>query len=403
MAGNNQEIQYSVDEELLFGVFDYDFGGSGIFPSIFNPNVSQENKNAVLKVVAMGIPLAELDDQYQKLRQLKDPLPLSEQKLSRSSKRYKSVTSVLQCLMGMPEHQHEVLSYVLANRAHYRKISQGMFGGHYNKFDSLLRKDPLSSFSNLCRDEKGKVLSPEAMDKLILTESDAHALLMSAVGNYDRAAIIELMKGKIYGSFINRADTLSKVANQIRLFPDWGLQDALGPLLEQKTNALFMADMNRLYSTAGSTLDHFRAAFWPQASRSAVDKLVADALSSMQPNLERLGFLLQVCAENGVDFYPGIVQSTSGFGAYLDIDSESLSPADRNQEVMGYYLKKTQSWSTPNVLGSLLIGIPPKEIAAHPSSTRMLNDLYQLTKDKSLLTLGDKKFNGMALEGDLGL
>jgi hypothetical protein len=63
----------------------------------------------------------------------------------------------------------------------------------------------------------------------------------------------------------------------------------------------------------------------------------------------------------------------------------------------------SQNGKKPKFFGSLLINVPVEDLAAHPESTRLLFERYQITKDKSLLKAGDKRFNGMVLHDSLGM
>jgi hypothetical protein len=266
-----------------------------------------------------------------------------------------------------------------------------------------MQREPGSPISNFCRNGVGDLLSPQDLDRLIIQENDANALIVSAVANRDRSCIEQLLKSERFTAFIPRSEALARVGDFIRKHPEWDLKPALGPLFEVKTNAYFMSETTRLLKADDSTKEAFRDAFWSSASPQAVNQLVADVLMADKADVVSASNCLQVFAENGVDFYLGMCQARQGLGAMLDVQDQPSDQKIRNLYVIESYLVFSQNGKKPKFFGSLLINVPVEDLAAHPESTRLLFERYQITKDKSLLKAGDKRFNGMVLHDSLGM
>ena len=392
------------DEKLLVDTFECIFDDVGGFPFIFSePSLNPENKKAVLALVHSGEPLSQAIGRYVAFVGADSEIIKSSKGLGKSSPRYQAVTGALHCLLGMPEHKEEVQDYILANLECYTRISKGMFGPNYAKFDRVLVRAPGSPMSNFCRNGAGDLLSPEALDRLVITEHDAHALIVSTVANRDRAGIEQLLKSVRFTAVLPRSEALARVGDLIRKFPAWDLKPALGPLFEVKTNAFFMSETTRLLKVADSTKEAFRDAFWAGASAHAINTLVADILRADQTDINSASNCLQVFAENGVDFYLGMLQARQGLGAMLDVQDEPSDQKSRNFYIIESYLVFSQKGKKPKFFGALLINLPVEDLAGHPESTQLLFERYRLTLDHSLLRAGDKRFNGMVLQDELGM
>lgn len=392
------------DEKLLVDTFECIFDDVGGFPFMFSPpSLHPDNKKAVLALVHSGEPLSNAIGRYVEFVGSDSEIIKSSKGLGKRSHRYQAVTGALQCLMGIPQYKETILEYILANLDCYARISSGMLGRNYNNFDSVLRKDPASQISNFCRNSAGELLTPEDIDRLVITEHDAQALVVSTVANRDRAGIEQLLRSVRFTAVLPRSDALARVGDLIRKFPAWDLKPALGPLFEVKTNAFFISETTRLLRVADSTKDAFRDAFWDGASPQAVNQLVADVLAADRADIDSASNCLQVFAENGVDFYLGMLQARQGLGAMLDAQDDPSDQKSRNFYVIESYLMFSQKGKKPKFFGALLINLPVEELVSHPESTQLLFERYRLTRDKSLFKAGDKRFNGMVLQDELGM
>jgi hypothetical protein len=392
------------DEKLLVDTFECIFDDVGGFPFIFSaPSLNPANKKAVLALVHSGEPLSKAIGRYISLVGADSEIIRSSKGMGKATPRYQAVTGALQCLLGMPEYKEVVQHYILENLEFYTRISRGMFGHNYNKFSSVLIREPGSPISNFCRNSTGDLLSPQDLDRLVIHEHDAHALIVSTVANRDRLGIEQLLKSERFTAFLPRSEALAMVRDLARKFPAWNLKPAFEPLFEVKTNAFFMSETKRLLNVANSTKEAFRDAFWKEASPQAINQLVADILNSSRADTNSDSNCLQVFAENAVDFYPGVVQARQGVGAMLDAENEPFDQRIRNAYLLESYLTLSKNGSKPKFFGALLINLPVEDLAAHPESTKLLFERYQLTLDKTLLKAGDKRFNGMVLKDELGM
>lgn len=391
------------EEDLLLDTFECTFVGK-TFPSVFNEHtISPENKEAILHLVHSGEPLGKAMGRYIQLVGADHEAIRSTSGMGKNSPRYKTVTSCLQCLVGMPEHKDAVMAYILANLEQYTRYSRGMFGDNYNRYMNALDRPLTSYIANFCRDADDKLLSPEDLDRLVISEHDAHALVVSAVANYDKEAIEQLFKSKQFTTAFPRYDALAMVGELIRQYPAWNLEPALGGLFEQKTNSRFMFETNRLLNLAGSTEQAFRDAFWAGADPMAINDLVRALVSNDKGDIDSFLNCLKVFAENGVDLYPGLLFARQGLGALLDSKNDGSSQQSRSFYVIEAYLNFSQNGKKPKFFGGMLIGLPTEDLVAHPKATDLLFERYRLTSDKSLLRLGNKAFNGKVLQDELGM
>lgn len=391
------------EEELLLDMFECTFVDRA-FPSVFNPHtLSKENKEAVLHLVNSGEPLSKAMGRYIQLVGADHEAIRSTSGMGKSSPRYQTISCSLQCLASMPEHKDAVMTYILANREQYTRYSRGMFGSNYNKFMSALKRPLTSHIANFCRNAKDELLTPDDLDRLVITESDAHALVVSAVANYDKEAIEQLFKSVRFSAELPRNEALSIVGELIRKYPEWNLEPALGGLFEQKTNARFMYETERLMRVADSTKEAFRHAFWTGADPMAINELVKTLVGNDKGDIDSALNCLHVFAENGVDLYPGLLMARQGLGAMLDAKDDPTSEQSRSFYVIETYLNFSQNGKKPKFFGGLLLNLPTDHLLAHPRSTELLFERYRLTMDKSLLRLGNKAFNGMVLQDELGM
>lgn len=392
------------DEKLLIDTFECIFDDVGGFPFIFSaPSLDPANKKAVLALVHSGEPLAKAMGRYVAFVGPDSEIIRSSKGMGKSTHRYQAVTGALQCLLGMPEYKEAVQDYILENLEFYTRISKGMFGHNYGMFDRVLLREPGSPISNFCRNSAGDLLSPQDLDRLVIHEHDAHALIVSTVANRDRSGIEQLLKSVNFTTFLPRADALARVGDLIRKYPAWNLKPALGPMFEVKTNAFFMSETKRLLNAVNSTKEAFRDAFWSGASAHAVNQLVSDVLGADRADVDSASNCLLVLAENGVDFYWGLVQARQGMGAMLDAQNDPPDQKSCNFYVLESYLTFSQRGSKPKFFGALLINLPVEDLVAHQESTKLLFERYRLTLDKTLLRAGDKRFNGMVLNDELGM
>jgi hypothetical protein len=397
-------LAHTEAEKLLIDTFECIFDDVGGFPFIFSaPSLNPDNKKAVLTLVHSGEPLAKAMGRYVALVGADSEVIRSSKGMGKSTHRYQAVTGALQCLLGMPEYKEDVQAYILENLEFFTRISKGMFGHNYGSFDRVLMREPGSPISNFCRNNAGDLLSPQDIDRLVIHEHDAHALIVSTVANRDRLGIEQLLKSVRFTAFLPHSDALAWVGDLIRKYPAWNLKPAFGPLFEVKTNAFFMSETKRLLNAANSTKEAFRDAFWSCASPQAVNQVVSDVLGADRADIDSASNCLQVFAENGVDFYQGLVQARQGLGAMLDAQNAPFDQKSRNLYVLESYLTFSQNGSKPKFFGALLIHLPVEDLAAHPESTKLLFERYRLTLDKTLLKAGDKIFNGMVLNDALGL
>ena len=394
---------HTEDERLLIDAFECKFVGHG-YPSIFQPQtLHEDNKTAVLALIASGEPLGSALGRYVGLVGVDSEIIKSSKGLGKSCPRYQTVTGSMHCLLGMPEHKQAVLDYILANLEAYTRISKGMFGRNYNQFDRVFVRAPGSPLSNFTRNASGGLLSPEAIDKMVIDEHDTHALLMSTVANKDREGIEQLMKSERFTALMPHSAVISKLADLVRKHPAWGLKPLLGPVLEQKTNAGFMFEMQRLLKQSDSTKEEFRDAFWSGVDPIAISDLVREVVKTPMIDFVSARHCLEVLAESGVDFHLGLLLAREGLGAMLDAKSQKLTPQNRSFYVIESYLEFSEKGARPKYYGALLLNLPVEDIVAHAQSTKLLFERYRLTMDKSLLKAGDKKFNGMVLQNDLGM
>lgn len=397
-------LAHTEAEKLLIDTFECIFDDVGGFPFIFSaPSLNPDNKKAVLGLVRSGEPLAKAMGRYVALVGADSKVIRSSKGMGKSTHRYQAVTGALQCLLGMPEYKEDVQAYILENLEFFTRISKGMFGHNYGNFDRVLLREPGSPISNFCRNSAGDLLSPQDLDRLVIHEHDAHALIVSTVANRDRSGIEQLLKSVRFTAFLPRSDALARVGDLIRKYPAWNLKPALGPLFEIKTNAFFMSETKRLLNVADSTKEAFRDAFWSGASPHAINQVVSDVLVADRADIDSASNCLLVFAENGVDFYLGMIQARQGLGAMLDAQDNPSDQKSRNLYVIESYLTFSQKGSKPKFFGALLINLPVEDLVAHPESTQLLFERYRLTLDKTLLNAGDKRFNGMVLNDALGL
>lgn len=392
------------DEKLLVDTFECIFDDVGGYARIFSPpSLHPENKKAVLALIHSGEPLSQAIGRYVAFVGADSEIIKTSKGLGKSSPRYQAVTGAMHCLLGIPEYKRLVQDYILDNLECYTRISKGMFGSNFNKFESAFVKANRAPISNFCRTDAGELVSTQHLDRLVITEHDAHALLVSAVVNRDRHGVDQLLRSVRFTAVLPKSDALARVGDLIRKFPDWDLKPALGPLFEVKTNSFFMSETKRLLAKADSTKEAFRDAFWVGASAQAINQLVSDLLHADRTDIDSASHCLQVFSENGVDFYYGMLQARQGLGALLDVIDEPSDQQSRNFYLIESYLVMSQKGSKPKFFGALLINLPVEELAAHPESTKLLFERYRLTMDKSLLKAGDKRFNGMVLQDELGM
>lgn len=413
MASSDQKPS-SYDESLLIA-FDCFTRKLDAYPKIFRSGfLDPRDKAAALALIASGQSLEQLEADYIALVGPNNETLIKERNLARTASRKQSLTSILHCLLGIPEHKDAVMQFLTQNLRYYAASSFGFLGGRqmtpvigatgYHRsssvFDDLLKKAQGTAISNLCRNSAGDVLSPGVLDQVLLLESDAHGFLMSAIANGDRAGIEGLMRSEVYLSHISREHTLNKVGQKISGHPEWNLRPRLGPMLLEKNNATFMAEVSRLIEADGSSMTDFRAVFWADASPVAMNNLVACAVKSQRSPDSSRNFL-HLCAEEGVDLYPGFVEGRHGLGAALD--AQQVDSQVRSQELIQGYLTLTKNAKSTSQFSPLLLAVPVDDLLGHSDSSAMLLERYRLTGDKTLLKLGDRKLNGMVLESDLGL
>jgi hypothetical protein len=394
----------SADEQMLINAFECIFDDVGGYPFIFSPaSLNPENKQGLLALIGSGEPLHHALDRYVRMEGADSPKFLNEKTLGKQRPRFQMVSGGLQCLMGMPEYKDRVLSFIMNDYDCYTRISKGMFGHNYSNFSSVFLKHPNTPISNFCRDKAGSLLSMDSLDRLILSVHDANAMLVSAVANRDLAGVLHLTDSLNFSIHLNRTDTLARVAGYIRQYPKWDLEPALGALVKENSNSLFMADVQNLLGKSGSTKDEFHDAFWPGAHPSAINQLIIRVLGDDRADVDSASSCLQVFAENGVDFYMACLHVRSGVGAMLDAESEPVDQGARNRFVMQTYLNYSSNGSRPKAFGALLINLPLEMLADHPQSERLLLERYRITQDKTILSYGSQAMRGRVLQDELGM
>ena len=411
-------IDHGVDEAMIRNAFECHHVDGTSYPAIFKPNLLDErNKSAMLALIEEGLPMGDLESAYIAMASPGNP-GLVTRVHSRNADHRRCFSSILQCLLGTPDHKDKVMAYLLENMEAYRKLSFGLLGGRgmYSTvggaegskhrpscvFSTLLKSDPTVKLSNLCRNSAGDVWDTSTLDQMLILESDAYGFLMSAIANRDRLGIEGLMRSGSYMRFIGKEDTLMLVGDMIEAHPEWELDVALRPLLTVRNNETAMIEAKRLIDSIDATVEQCLDVLWPDISPLAVSHLVGFAIKNKGNGVSASNFL-SACVASGFDLYLGTVEARSGFGAALDAFGELPGEQDRHAGILESYLRCTFGGVKQRQLAPLVLVVPPAMLASHSEASSLLLERYRLTGDKSLLALGDRKFRGLALEDDLGL
>lgn len=397
-------IPATTREFWLIRAFEPDGENESYKPCVFNPaSLSPRRLHAVMCLIAEGSSPSAIRAEY---------VALGRGKLG--SDRY--LARGIQRLMGSSEHRALAERYVFTHFDEYKKISQGFLGLgsmiNYaqtvsrrnlpqSDFRDLLKQDPEDKFENLCRSLSGTVLTSEELAPRLRKEADAHGFLMCAIAHKDAEAIATFLSYDCFLWRITREDTLTIVAKSIAEHPEWGLEPALGGLLERKSNEVMMTEVKFLL-TQDTKKENFKAALWDGGSAMAKDLLVSYAIT--EQNVERVREqFLWACVEKGISLIPGIAHARHGFGAYLDMLADLTLPDEVSLKAIDNFLFYTQGGRSVRMFRPLLLEASVEDLANHPESTMLLLHRYQLTDDKSLLKLGNKALNAKVIEMEMGL
>lgn len=411
MLPANADAPPGPDEALLrilFGVVDS-------YPAIFKPDsLSHERKQALLTVIEAGYSIHTLKAAYV---DMVCPDPNDEWRTAittRNTGYIRSLASIIQCSLGMPEHKDVVMGYLLENLSEYATISIGFLGGRgmYGKvsesqrascpFNDLLKAGPDLMVANLCRDEAGEVLGVDVLDQILITETDAHGFLMSVIANGDRQAIEQLLRSGLFLRRISREDALRLVGDSIQNFPAWNLEEALGPLLTVRNHETVIIEVKRLIDAQNTSVEVFSGLLWAGMSKLAIAHLVAYAINEKGNAYSTRNFL-QACSLAGHDLYLGCIEARSGLGAVLDALEAEVSEEGRQNCLLESYLWHTSGDLNTHKLAPILLQIPRDMLAVHASASDLLYELYRLSGDKSLLALGGQRLRARVLEDEIGL
>jgi hypothetical protein len=393
--------KYTQYERMLIEAFEHPYRVPNVFAFIEIPLAIRDIYRAFFST---GIPIRELEDQYLALRS--EVLPGSAEEQGRRD-RHKAFQSGLTALLGCPEHSALAMDYLLENRRAYVEI----FGFSFfdatdkagEKFQWLVKSSVSHPVPNLLRDQHGRCREAALIDSLIYQQSDAYALLMSAVTNADAESVSLLQRCQQFNRYISKSDLLGVLTFQVKEFPDHGLKAAFRHYFDHKDNATFLARMNALCSSTEATKAEFRDAFWPGAVQYAIDQVVSNGLRFSYDCKPQIGYMLDVFKEQGVDFYPAVILHEEGYGVYFDATLKDFDLAARQDHLMGFVSKRL-SGKAGSDFSAMLVDIPWERLQAHRDADVLLKHLYQGTQDRNVLKLiEDKQFRGKTLEDQLGM
>jgi hypothetical protein len=242
---------------------------------------------------------------------------------------------------------------------------------------------------------------------MIMTVSDTKVLLWSAMANMDAEALSLLTQNKRFSSANTETWLYSHIREQIQVCQNIDLKCAFSHLFKKRTHTIFLAEMKQLMSSPASTYSDFSTAFWPEASRTVIDNLVAEAVKSDTKEKPQMALMLHAFLDYGkVNLYPGLVKSRQGDGPYFDIVDALPDLATQQAYLMDAVVEQSKSQKIvyKTDLSPLLCNIPLETLAAHKHSDALLKHLYQGTRDRRVLKLiNDNQFRGQALEDQLGM
>lgn len=414
MESLSTNVPAGLSEALLRDLFETQYAAS---PAIFSPHhLNERHKAAGLALIEAGHSLEDTEKAYLDLIRDEKPDVIKAMAIpSRNREHRCCLATVLQCLLGMPQYKDRVMGYLLENFEAYQKnVSFGFLGarGMYGTlkedqrsscvFSSLPGAGPEFPVSNLCRDQHGKVLSPDLLDHLLISEPDAHGFLMSAIANRDPEAIEGLLRSGRYLRRINKEETLFRVGTMIQRYPSWELGEALGPLLTVKNHETAIAQIKRLVDAQRTPVHEFADLLWPGISELAIANLVSHAVKFRGSPSSARNFLI-ACVEAGFDLYLGLVEARSGFGAMLDALQVSTPTEARHMSILESYEWFTVGDANQMQMAPLLLQIPPAILAQQARADDFLYEVFGITGEKSLLALGGHKLKGKILEDELGL
>lgn len=393
---------HTAEELMIIEAFEHPHKVPDVFTVYEFP---QSVRETFLALVEQGRSLYDLERHYLAIRGVDHPSVVSDSDITKgwSKTRYVAFAAGMKSLLGMPEHSALAVDYILNNLRNYQAMTQGTFDGVQSTFENIMSMMDICPVANLCRDRDGNVRYTKAINSLINAKSDSYALLMSAIANSDSESIKKLISCQQFSRDLSHADVLSILRAQIRAYPQRGLEEAFGHFLDQKNNAMFIANMKSLRSSTASTKEEFQRTFWLGADRFVLHQQVAEGLGFSYDLKPQLSLLLEVFRENGVDLYPGLILQAEGVGAYFDSFSDPLDLETRYSYMMTFVSDRIYSKHRQD-LSALLIDIPIETLKAHSQADTLLKHLYLGTRDKAVLNaIEDKQFRGEMLEDSLGL
>jgi hypothetical protein len=399
MSINDNPEPRTARQAMLDQVFGHDCTERDLFASVSFPG---DLKGHFRALIEEGKSIAELEiEVLGQPDKPKSSTSLLSNLIALNLPHYKPFSRGIQALMGDKAHYQKAIGYALANHNDYLKMTDGFFCMPSLDIDHLPPVSELGHLPNYCRNEDGQLRSYQELRTLIHLREDSYVLVLSAIANLDSEAV------KALSECMPRHVVFGILRNQMKQCSDATLEAAFGHFFHQRTHVTFMAEMKRLMESTFSTCDDFEQAFWPEASKFSIDKMVADALKQTYSKLPQMVAMLQVFRRRGIDLHPGLVLCEKEEADYFDVLDKLPDLAERQRFIMDVIAKrsKVEDWADREEdLSVLLLDIPLEVLTQHPEADLLLQHLFEGTGDKSIFKLiGDKKYKGRALEMALGL
>jgi hypothetical protein len=396
-------VQHTAEELMIIEAFEHPHKVKDVFTVHEFP---QSVRETFLNLVEQGRSLLDLENDYLALRGRDYPSVVSDSDITKgwTKARYVAFVAGMKSLLGTPEHSALAVDYLLNNLRNFRAMTKdGTFDGGKDTFELIMSVSDSHPVPNLCRDQEDKIRDEKVINSLIYSKSDCYAFLMSAIANRDSESVKRLIDCHQFSRDLSHANVLGVVRDQIKAYPGRGLEAAFGHFLDQKNNAMFIANMKSLCSSTTSTKQDFLRSFWLGADRFVIHQQVAEAVRFSHDRNPQLSILLEVLRENNVDLLPGLIIQAEGIGAYFDSFNEPRDLEAGHKYIIEFVSDRIIRKHRQD-LSVLLVDIPIETLKVHPLAEMLLKHLYLGTRDKAVLNaIEDKQFRGEMLEDSMGL
>lgn len=313
-----------------------------------------------------------------------------------------SITSHLQCMLTIPEYSSLVFDYIFKNKNQYLEITPSFFGQSVSNFRDAIqpRSGKIVPVANICRKECGEL---RIANPGIVTKSDAHAFLMSAIANRDSHAVDELIDTCNFKKFLSIEQVKNIVTDVDKRYPELCLKDNFGIYFKIRTNANYLLETKLLLQNPLSTNERYREAYWDGALPQAHDEIVGYAFGPFRHELHgSRDLFFKMMREIGVDLYPGMYKAHKGRGEYLDLVSNPIDIGLKIQRILDFASSMTKN-APKAAIGPILLDVPLDDILSHSKRDVFVKEIYLFTGDRKYLGMMPESQRGKVLEAKLGL